>query len=92
MADLTRSIPITVPDNSDYIARVTAWINALPPLMEDSGEVDDNGDPIMQEVSETLAEKFDRIAGEVLRKEMKERLLNYERRAAQASVSEVPIQ
>ena len=64
MADLTRTITLTVPDA--YVARITAWITAMPPLMQDSGTVDEFGDPIMEPVPETLPVRFDRVAKEIL--------------------------
>jgi len=90
MADLTRSIDITVPDA--YVTRATAWINSLGALMEPSGEVDENGDPIYVPVAETLVQKFDRTAGDILKHQLRVRVLAYERKAAEQAVTEIEVQ
>ena len=90
MPDLTRSIDVLVPDA--YVARLTAWVTAASALMEDSGEVDANGDPIMVPVVETLTVKFDRIAGEILRHELRSRVRTFEQRALQNSITDIDVQ
>jgi len=90
MADITINVPVTVPDA--YVPRVMAWLNAQAPLMVDSGEVDEQGDPIMVEQPETAQQKFLRIAGAYLRSELRLRVLRYERRAAEAAVSVIDVQ
>ena len=89
MADITIQVPVTIPDA--YTARALAWPNSKPPLMQASGEVDEFGDPIMEEVSETAQVKLLRILGEFLRAELKARLRRYEERAAAASVTDVEV-
>ena len=90
MADMTRQIPITIRDAQ--IARVTAFINSLPVLMQDSGEVDPTGAPIMEEVSETLVEKFDRYAKQYVVDQLRARVLKFEQRQAVSSVTEIPVE
>lgn len=89
MADLTRSISLTVPNA--FVPRLQAWIEAMPPLREPSGEVDENGDPIMVEVPETVAQKFDRIAKEILVGQIKSRVRAWEIRQQQA-ITEITVQ
>ncbi|MDA1348040.1 MAG: hypothetical protein O3A47_04125 [Chloroflexi bacterium] len=88
MANLTRNIPLTVPDA--FVARVTAWITAMPPLMQDSGQVDANGDPIMEEVSENLPQRFDRVAKELLTYQIRKRVREWEIRQQQA-ITEIEV-
>ena len=89
MPDITIQIPVTIPDA--YTPRALAWLAAKPPLMEPSGEVDEFGDPIMQEVSETPQEKFIRIVGDYAKRELRDSVLSYERRAATASVDTIEV-
>ena len=90
MADITITVPVTIPDA--YTTRALAWLNAQPPLMQDSGEVDEVGDPIMEEVSETPSEKFLRIASSYLRSDLRNAVLNYERMAARAAVQPIEVE
>lgn len=89
MADITRTITITVPDA--YTARAIAWLKAQSALMVDSGEVDETGDPIMVPVEETVAQKFDRIAKAILLHQLKSRVLAFEKRLAEQSVTEISV-
>lgn len=88
MADLTRTITLTVPDA--YVARITAWITAMPPLMQDSGTVDEFGDPIMEPVPETLPVRFDRVAKEFLTYQIRKRVRDWEIRQQQA-ITEIEV-
>ena len=89
MADITIQIPVTIPDA--YTTRALAWLNSKPPLMQDSGEVDEFGDPIMEEVSETAQEKFIRIVGDYAKRELRDSVLKFERRAATVAVDAIEV-
>ena len=89
MADITIQVPVTIPDA--YTARALAWLNSKPPLMQASGEVDEFGDPIMEEVSETPQEKLLRIVGGYAKRELRDSVLTFERRAATVAVDAIEV-
>ena len=81
---------ITVPDA--FVARLIAWVDAQPALLEDSGEVDENGQPILEEVEETSAEKLARLLAEDTRRRLRIAVRDFERRSAVEAIELIPVE